>query len=67
MLAVQVPAWASKWSRASFAKLRVLALEQLDTAVVLDTDTLVLRNVDVLASISPPAFHFGFKCYPRRE
>lgn len=62
-----VPTWASKWARPSFAKLRVLGLTGLDRAIVLDTDSLVLHNIDHLASVSAPAFVLGWKCYPRRE
>lgn len=67
--AVHVPAWGSKWARASFAKLRALALTQFDRVVVLDTDSVVLRNIDHLArpDLAAPAFVFGYKCAPRRE
>ena len=35
---------------------------------VLDTDSVVLRNLDHLATSAPsPAFVFAWKCYPRRE
>jgi hypothetical protein len=66
--AVFVPRWGSKWARSSFAKLRVLALSHLAVAIVLDTDSIVLRSIDHLATRAPPpAFVFGWKCYPRRE
>ena len=67
---VTVPTWASKWARASFAKLRALALERFDTVILLDTDAVVLRNIDHLAARPmrrSPAFVVGFKCFPRRE
>lgn len=67
----RAPAWASKWARASFAKLRALALTQFERLLLLDTDTLVLRNIDALlvaAQHAPaPAAVFGWKCFPRRE
>ena len=62
-----VPAWASKWARGSFAKLRALALIRFETLVLLDADNVVLRNIDHLAAVPPPAFVFGWKCHPRRE
>lgn len=68
---VVLPKWASKWAYASFAKLRALALTQFETVILLDTDTVVLRNIDHLAGLprrgSTPAFVMGFKCSPRRE
>ena len=68
--AVFVPKWGSKWARASFAKLRALALSSMfDRLIVLDADTIVLRNIDHLAqpAVPTPAFVAGYKCYPRRE
>ena len=71
-----VPSWGSKWARASFAKLRALALyvdphfplrEGFDKVIVLDTDTIVLRNIDHLANFPAPAFVAQYKCYPRAE
>ena len=72
---VVVPSWASKWARGSFAKLRALALTQFTKLLVLDSDSILLRNVDHLLSsssgsgpaIPTPAFVFAWKCYPRRE
>ena len=64
---VVTPSWASKWARGSFAKLRALTLTQFDTIVLLDADNIALRNIDHLARAPPPAFVFGWKCYPRRE
>ena len=64
---VVVPAWASKWARGSFAKLRALTLTQFEQVIVLDADDIVLRNIDHLARNEAPAFVFGWKCYPRRE
>ena len=58
---VRVPAWASKWARGSFAKLRALTLTQFSTLLVLDADAIVLRNLDHLPSVPPPAFVFGWK------
>lgn len=45
-----VPRWGSKWARGSFAKLRALALSEYERLIVLDTDTLVLRNIDHLVA-----------------
>ena len=59
--------FASGWAQSSFAKLRVLALEQFAKLIVMDNDAIVLRNIDHLASVPAPAFVFGYKCYPRRE
>ena len=66
---VRIPPWASKWARASFAKVRALALAPagFGRVIVLDTDTIVLRNIDHLASFPSPAFVVGYKCFPRRE
>ena len=63
-----VPKWSSKWARASFAKVRALALSHIaDKLLLLDTDTIILRNIDNLASVEAPAFVFAHKCFPRRE
>ena len=62
-----VPAWASKWARGSFAKLRALTLTQFSRVIVLDNDAVPLRNIDHLADAPAPALVFGWKCYPRRE
>ena len=64
---VKVPSWASKWARGSFAKLRALSLTRFERLVVLDADSVVLRNIDHLARMPAPAFVFAWKCYPRRE
>ncbi|KAL1503926.1 hypothetical protein AB1Y20_012387 [Prymnesium parvum] len=61
------PPWASPWARASFAKLRALALTQFERVILLDNDVVVFRNIDHLATLAAPAFVFGYKCYPRRE
>lgn len=73
----RAPAWASKWALSSFAKLRVLALTQFSAVVLLDNDTLVLRNIDSWPALALPpagtpgapdvAAVFGTKCWPRRE
>jgi len=70
--AARVPAWASPWARASFAKLAALALgARFERLVVLDNDAVVLRNIDHLgggpAAAAAPAAVFGWKCHPRRE
>ncbi|KAL3893547.1 MAG: hypothetical protein SGPRY_014156, partial [Prymnesium sp.] len=62
-----VPAWASPWARASFAKLRVLTLTSYKRVLLLDTDVIVMRNIDHLLALQAPAFVFSYKCYPRRE
>lgn len=51
-----VPAWASRMHQASFAKLALInASFQLGVRLVyLDTDVLLLRNIDHLASALPP-------------
>lgn len=67
--AVDPPSWGSKWARGSFAKLRALSLSEFDRIIVLDADTIVLRNIDHLAlpAVAAPAIVAGYKCYPRRE
>ena len=35
--------------------------------MLLDTDTIALRNLDHLATFPAPAFVAGYKCFPRRE
>ena len=66
-----VPTWGSKWARGSFAKFRALYLtsQSFEKVLLLDTDTIVLRNIDHLASAAfpAPAFVAQYKCYPRRE
>ena len=65
---VHVPTWGSKWARGSFAKLRAISLGQkFERVVLLDADTMVLRNIDHLASLPAPAFVAGYKCFPRAE
>lgn len=60
---IVVPRWASHFHKASFIKLAVLSLTQFDRVVLLDSDSVVLRNVDHLAAVPPPAFAFRFKCF----
>jgi len=65
---VRHSAWSSPFHRASFVKLHALAAIQFRRIVVLDTDTLVLRNIDHLLTAShralpTPAFAFRFKCW----
>ena len=68
---VRVPSWGSKWARGSFAKLRALALppDEYERVIVLDSDTVVLRNIDHLASppFEAPAAVVQYKCFPRAE
>ena len=62
----RVPSWASPFHYASFVKLAALSLTQFRRVILLDTDTVVLRNIDHLASaaaVHAPAFAFRFKCY----
>ena len=66
--AARVPAWASPWAKASFAKLATLALgSRFERLVVLDNDAVVLRNIDHVAAAPAPAAVFAWKCHPRRE
>lgn len=58
-----VPPWSNAFHRGSFAKLAALSLVQFRRVVVLDSDTVVLRNVDVLMRMPAPAFVYRFKCY----
>lgn len=60
---VRVPRWASDFHLGSFAKLAALALVQFRKLVVLDADTLVLRNIDRLVQAPAPAFVVRFKCF----
>ena len=60
---IKVPKWASPFHYSSFIKLAVLSLTQFRTVVVLDTDTVIFRNVDHLAALPAPAFVFRFKCF----
>ena len=64
---VRVPRWASPWALGSFAKLKALALVQYERVIVLDTDTIALRNFDSVIRVPPPAFVYRFKCHPRLE
>lgn len=65
---VVVPKWASKWARSSFSKIRALTLTHIAPQILLlDTDTIVFRNIDQIARVEAPAFVFGHKCFPRRE
>ena len=59
---IKVPKWASAFHKSSFIKLAALSLVRFQRVVLLDDDTVVLRNVDHLALVPPPAFAFRFKC-----
>ena len=61
------PVWASPWMRGTFAKLAALTLSQYRRVVILDSDTIVVRNIDHLSGAPPPLaayfhFHNGFTC-----
>lgn len=60
---IPVPRWSNPFHRGSFAKLAVLSLIQFRRVVVLDSDAVVLQNVDFLAGVPAPAFVYRFKCY----
>ena len=57
---------SSPRSRAE-AALDQLAGPHWPQVLLLDNDNYVLRNLDHLALVPAPAFHFAYKCYPRRE
>jgi len=56
--ATRKPPWASEYHVNSFTKLRALSLTEYRRVVVLDTDMVVLQNIDALASSPAPAFVF---------
>ena len=58
---IKVPKWASAFHKSSFVKLAALSLVNFERVVVLDDDTVALRNVDHLARVPAPAFAFRFK------
>jgi len=60
---IRIPKWASEFHLGSFAKLAVLSLTQFRRILVLDTDTVVLRNIDHLVHLAAPAFVYRFKCW----
>ena len=60
---IRIPNWASAFHWGSFAKLAVLSLTQFRRILVLDTDTIVLRNIDHLVHMAAPAFVYRFKCW----
>lgn len=62
-----IPKWGSKWARGSFSKLRAVSLTAFERVILLDTDVMVLRNIDHLAAMPAPAFVAGYKCFPRHE
>lgn len=57
---VPPPLWAVRRDTAigSFVKLSLLALAQFEKVIFLDSDVQVLRNIDQLAAVEPPAFAF---------
>ena len=64
------PAWASPWMRGTFAKFGALTLDRYRRVIVLDSDTIVVKNIDHLSGAPPPLaayFHFdmGSTC-PQR-
>ena len=64
------PAWASPWMRGTFAKFGALTLHRYRRVIVLDSDTIVVKNIDHLSGAPPPLaayFHFdmGSTC-PQR-
>ena len=64
---IRVPRWASAFHWGSFAKLSVLSLTQFRRIVVLDTDAVVLRNIDHLVSLPSPSFVYRFKCWAQKR
>ena len=65
--AALAPAWASPWMRGTFAKLAALTITSYRRIVLLDSDTIVVRNVDHLSGAPAPLagyfhFHNGFTC-----
>ena len=56
--ATRKPPWASEYHINSFTKLRALSLTEYRRVIVLDTDMVVLQNIDALASSPAPAFVF---------
>jgi hypothetical protein len=64
---IRVPRWASAFHWGSFAKLSVLSLTQFRRIVVLDTDAVVLRNIDHLVSLPSPSFVYRFKCWAHKR
>ena len=62
---IRVPRWSSPFHWGSFPKLAALSLTQFRRVIVLDTDTVVLRNLDHLAYAPAPAFVYRFKCWRR--
>ena len=58
----RAPAWASPWMRGTFAKLGALTLTQYQRIILLDSDTVAVKNIDHLSGAPPPIagyFHFG--------
>lgn len=60
---IRVPTWASHFHKASFIKLTALSLTSFRRVILLDSDSVVFRNIDHLALVPPPAFVFRFKCF----
>ena len=52
------PTWATQYYEDSFTKLRALSLTEFRRVVVLDTDAVVLQNIDELSGAQAPAFVF---------
>jgi len=55
------PAWSSAWMRGTFNKFSALALTQYRRVILLDSDCIVVRNIDHLSGAPPPLaayFHF---------
>ena len=55
------PAWSSAWMRGTFNKFSALALTQYRRVILLDSDCVVVRNIDHLSGAPPPLaayFHF---------
>ena len=52
------PRWGHPWHGGSFAKLFALALANFSKVLVLDSDCVVLRNIDHMAVFPAPSFRF---------
>ena len=55
-----VPAWASPYMRGTFHKFAALALTDVSTVILLDSDTIAMRNIDHLMHAPAPAAYFHF-------
>lgn len=52
------PLWASRWHRQSFFKISALSLTQFKKVIVVDNDMAMLRPVNELLFVPPPAAVF---------